>query len=264
MNLNLENRVVLVTGGSKGIGKTIVERFADEGALVSFCARGKHPLNELAKKIRNSGKDCLPIEADTSTNEGIKLIVKKTIDYFGKIDVVIHNAGGTLVRGVFRDISDEDWMDTYIRNVLTLVRLIKSSQEFLENSDQARIISISSTTATEPGSHDPHYSAAKAALLNLVKHLSNSVASKGILVNSISPGPVYTESLTTFLDEISSKSTNLDFKKSYIESMESRIPLGKLGQGIEIADLVLFLASSRSSWITGSNFRIDGGKSRGI
>jgi 3-oxoacyl-[acyl-carrier protein] reductase len=266
MKLDLENRVVLVTGGSRGIGKDIVERLVEEGALVAFCARQSHPLKELATKIIKSGKDCLAIEADVFTPNGIKLIVEKTINHYGKLDVLVHNAGGTLARGSFSDISDEDWMDTYNRNVITLVRLIKTVQDFLEKSNQARVISISSTTAIEPGSHDPHYSAAKAALLNLVKHLSNSLASKGILVNSISPGPVLTDSLTNFIDELSINSSipNLDFKKTHIKIMESRIPLSRLAKGIEIADLVLFLASSRSQWITGSNFRIDGGKTRGI
>lgn len=266
MNLELENRVVLVTGGSRGIGKAIVERLVDEGALVAFCARQSPDLKKLVSKIIKSGKDCLAIEADICTTKGVKLVVEKTIDHYGKLDVLVHNAGGTLARGNFYDISDEDWMDTYNRNVITLVRLIKTVQVYLEESTQARVISISSTTAIEPGSHDPHYSATKAALLNLVKHLSNTLASKGILVNSISPGPVHTESLANFIHELSHKSSkpNLEFKKTYIEMMKSRIPLGRLAKGSEIADLVLFLASSKSGWITGSNFRIDGGKTRGI
>ena len=266
MNLGLENRVVLVTGGSRGIGKEIVERLVDEGASVAFCARQSSALKELESKIIKSGKNCLAIEADIYTTNGVKIIVEKTIEHYGKLDVLVHNAGGTLARGSFCDISDEDWIDTYNRNVITLVRLVKTAQIFLEESNQARIISISSTTAVEPGSHDPHYSAAKAALLNLVKHLSNSLATKGILINSISPGPVLTESLTDFIHELSNKSSEseLDFTKTYIEMMKSRIPLGRLAKGTEIADLVLFLASSKSGWITGSNFRIDGGKTRGI
>lgn len=266
MKLDLENRVVLVTGGSKGIGRAIAEELLEEGASVSICARNLQPLKELSKKANSLKKNYLLLELDIHTKAGAKLFIQKSIEKFGSFDVLAHNAAGASGRGKFLEISEQDWENTFSNNVITLVRLIKLSYKLLSNSDQARIIAIASNTATEPGSHDPHYSASKSALLNLAKHLSNELAPKGIIVNSISPGPVETDSLIKFVEELSKKSTieKQEFKDSYLKMMQSRRPLGRIGLSEEVAALVLFLASSRASWITGSNFRIDGGKNRGF
>lgn len=266
MKLQLENRVVLVTGGSKGIGRAIVEGLLEEGACVSVCARNLQPLEGLPINAKSLRSDTLLLELDVHTKEGAETFVQKSLEKFGRIDVVVHNAGGASGRGKFLDVNEQDWQKTFSNNVITLIRLIKLSYNFLTMSDQARVIAIASTTATEPGSHDPHYSASKAALLNLVKHLSSELAPNRILVNSISPGPVETDSLVKFIEKLGYEDnlSEKEFKNSYLKEMESRIPLGRIGLSEEIAALVLFLASSRSSWVTGSNFRIDGGKNRGF
>lgn len=266
MDLGLLRRVVLVTGASRGIGAATAECLAREGADLAICARGADPLNSLALRLRDSGINCLPIAADVFTDQGARMCVDQTISHYGKLDVVIHNAGGAIGRGLFSELSDEEWMTTYNANVLSLVRLVRHSRKYLSESDQARIICISSTTAGEPGSHDPHYSSSKAALLNLAKHLSNALASEGILVNTVSPGPVRTHAWESFLDQIADGESgpNEEFRRTIESEMASRIPLGCIGESAQVADLVAFLASSRANWITGSVFRIDGGKTKWI
>jgi 3-oxoacyl-[acyl-carrier protein] reductase len=266
MDLGLERRVVLITGASKGIGEATAERLALEGADLAICARGEEPLNALALRLTDSGSNCLPIVADVSTEAGVRTCVDMTIGHFGRLDVVIHNAGGASGRGLLSELSDDDWLATYNTNVMALVRLVRHSQKYLSESNQARIVCISSTTAGEPGSHDPHYSGAKAALLNLAKHLSNTLAADGILVNTVSPGPVRTDAWESFVHGLIDSDVRLaDVDRRAFESeMASRIPLGCIGESWQVADLVAFLSSSRSAWITGSVFRVDGGKARGI
>jgi 3-oxoacyl-[acyl-carrier protein] reductase len=266
MDLGLRQRVVLITGASKGIGEAAAVRLALEGADLAICARGKGALGALALRLTESGSNCLPIIADVSTEEGVRTCVDRTIAHFGRLDVVVHNAGGATGRGLLSELSDDDWLATYNTNVMALVRLVRHARKFLSESDQARIVCVSSTTAAEPGSHDPHYSGAKAALLNLAKHLSNTLASDGILVNTVAPGPVRTHAWERFVDGLADGdgAPADDARRRFEDEMTSRIPLGSIGESRQVADVVAFLASASSAWITGSVFRVDGGKTRGI
>jgi len=266
MDLNLKDRVVLVTGASKGIGKAVVERLVIEGARIAVCARGEVALTSLSAGITDLAGEVLPIVADISTENGVRTCVQETINHFGGLDVLIHNAGGAVGHGLFSEITDVDWLLTFDINVMALVRLTRLSRMYLAQSNQARIVTIASTTASEPGSHDPHYSSAKAALLNLSKHLSNELASDGILVNAVSPGPIRSDGLELFIESLSdgNKLAAGEARLKFETELQSRIPLGSIGECSQVADIVAFLASSRSAWITGSVFRIDGGKSRGI
>jgi 3-oxoacyl-[acyl-carrier protein] reductase len=266
MDLGLRNRVVLVTGASRGIGEAIAERLTSEGAKVVISARGRGPLFDLAGRLAQTGAEVLPVVADTSTESGIRDCVDSTITHFGRLDTVVHNAGGAIGRGAIETLNDDHWLDTYEANVMSLVRLVRYAREHLARSDLARIISIASTTASEPGSHDPHYSSAKAALISLGKHLSNALAPDGILVNTVAPGPIRTNSWERFVDGLADieDPESRDAGKVFESEMASRIPLGRIGESGDVADIVAFLASSRAAWITGSLFRVDGGKSRGV
>ncbi len=266
MNVALDRRVVLVTGASRGIGAEIARRLASEGAFLALCSRNFDSLNEFANQNGLSEDNSLLIAQDLSELAGIDTCAQLVLERFGRIDALVNNVGGATGRGAFLDVSDSDWLKTFETNVLSLVRFAKIFKPYLSLSEYGRIVTISSTTAQEPGQYDPHYSSAKAALNNLSKHLANVFASDGITVNVISPGPIHTEGLIEFLSALDSKDNSGGLKKSekYIDAMKSRIPLGELGSTGDIAGLVSFLLSKDAGWITGSNFRVDGGKNRSI
>jgi len=262
----LAGRVILVTGASRGIGAEIARRLASEGAFLALCSRNLDGLNLFASQNGFTEENSFLIAQDLSESTGIDSCAQLVLERFGRIDALVNNVGGATGRGAFLDVSDSDWLKTFETNVLSLVRLAKAFKPHLSRSEYGRIVTISSTTAQEPGQFDPHYSSAKAAVNNLSKHLASIFASDGITVNVISPGPIHTEGLIEFLTGIDAKSSNDGVKESekFHSNMKSRIPLGNLGSPTDVASLVSFLLSKDASWITGSNFRIDGGKNRGI
>lgn len=266
MNVALDRRVVLVTGASRGIGAEIARRLASEGAFLALCSRNLDSLNQFAFQNGFNEGNSMLIAQDLSELVGIDACAQLILERFGRIDALVNNVGGATGRGAFLDVSDSDWIKTFETNVLSLARFAKIFKPYLSLSEYGRIITISSTTAQEPGQFDPHYSSAKAAVNNLSKHLANIFASDGITVNVISPGPIHTEGLIEFLSELDSKGSAGGVKESdkYTDAMKSRIPLGNLGAPSDIAGLVSFLLSKDAGWITGSNFRVDGGKNRGI
>ncbi|TSA58343.1 MAG: SDR family oxidoreductase [Methylophilaceae bacterium] len=266
MDAALSGKVVLVTGASRGIGAEIARKLSSQGALLALCSRHMDGLDLLASQNGFNEDNSILIAEDLSEETGVTSCTRLVLERFGRIDALVNNVGGATGRGAFLDVPDNEWIKTFETNVLSLVRLAKILKPHLSHSGQGRIVTISSTTAQEPGQFDPHYSSAKAAVTNLSKHLANIFASDGITVNVISPGPILTDGLIEFMSDINLKNIASGDKESekFLSGMKSRIPLGDLGSTADIASLVSFLLSNDAGWITGSNFRIDGGKNRSI
>jgi len=260
------DRVVLVTGSSRGIGAEIARKLLSQGAKIALCSRNLEGLKLFASQNGFTKDNSIVIDEDLSELAGVETCAQMILERFGRIDALVNNVGGATGRGTFSDVSDSDWIKTFETNVLSLVRLAKILKPHLSRSEHGRIVTISSATAQEPGQFDPHYSSSKAAVTNLSKHLANIYAGDGITVNVISPGPIHTEGLAAFMSELDSVSIGEGEKESekFTNTMKSRIPLGDLGSPRDVANLVSFLLSKEAGWITGSNFRIDGGKNRGI
>lgn len=262
MKLELENKVALVTGGSKGIGADIVSLFTREGVKVAFCARASKELSELKKKIEANSGICLPLEVDIFDPIQISECVKKVADSFGGIDILVNNVGGAIRPSGFVELSDSEWMKAYELNFMSVVRFTKACLPYLRKSLLKKIINISSIGAVQPGMFNPHYTATKAAVVNFTKYLSNVLAKEKILVNVVCPGPVHSDSWDKNIEKIA-KELNIDFQEAAekIEIEESaKIPLGIIGDGEQVANLVAFLASPLSTWTTGSCFHLNGGK----
>jgi 3-oxoacyl-[acyl-carrier protein] reductase len=266
MDLGLLNKVVLVTGASKGIGKSIALAFAREGARVAICARDEAPLEKTAIEIRSLGAKVLAVSSDVTDPASVKRAVSETVRKFQGLDVLINNAGGAERFAGFWDLSEEDWRQAYELNVLSIVAFASAAIPHLKRSSAGRIVNIASTSGLQPGKGNPHYSAAKAAAINFSKHLANLLASDGILVNCICPGPVWSDSW-----ERTAARKAKEMKISYEEAArleragdEPAIPLGRLGRPEDIAGLTVFLASVEAGWITGACFRVDGGKIRSM
>ena len=259
MDMNLKNRKVVITGVSEGIGKSLAIAFAKAGAKVAGSARNKERLYAIEREISGAGHFFL--SADFSKLEDIQMFYDKTISAFGGVDILINNVGSIQKLAGFFDLSDEDWQEAFDVNLMSAVRACRLFSAPLKKSIAPRIINITSVAASRPGDVFPHYSAVKAGLCNLTISLARALADDKVLVNSVSPGPVWSKSWDDEAKNIANSSGD-DLQQVVDEirsSSAQTLLLKRMGAPDDVAGLVLFLASDLSSWITASNFTVDGG-----
>lgn len=262
MKPNLTGRVALITGGSKGIGRAIALSLCEEGASVAITARNLTDLEKSARMMVDSGFDVLAIPADATDQCAVDSAIQRIIDCYGRLDILVNNVGGVSKFGGFADLHDDDWRNAFEVNVMSMVHFVRASEAYLRDSPYGRIINISSISAVQPGTFNPHYTITKAATLNLSKFLANYFVKDGVLVNTICPGPVHSASWDSNVNRLSLE-RNLSYETVWeqVEKEESiKVPIGRIGEGEDISGLVAFLASDKASWITGSCFHINGGK----
>lgn len=262
MDLKLNDRVALVTGGSKGIGASIVRQLAAEGVRVAFCARESPALRALEGELRQSDCECLALAVDVFVAGQISECVAAVVRRWGSLDILVNNVGGANRFGGFEELSDEDWMRAYEFNVLSVVRFTRAALPHLRASSLPRVINISSTSGIQPGLYNPHYSASKAAVTNLGKHLAGLLAKEKILVNTVTAGPIHSDSWKENIKNVATiRGISQEAADDAVEREEAaKIPLGEVGEGQHIASVVALLASPLSNWTTGSSFHVNGGK----
>lgn len=267
MNFLLTHRVALVTGGSKGIGKAIAEAFLREGAQVIITARDEKQLLAAADEIKKEWQGMVaPYALDARDSAGIKKTAEDIKEKFGKIDILVNNVGGVERFGGFFDLTDEDWRAAFELNFLSAVFFCRAFFPLLKLSDAGRVVNISSLAAHQPGFFNPHYAAAKAALLNFNKFMSNAFAKDNILVNAICPSTVKGGGWErNIADRASRESLSLKEAARLMEEEENKkSPLGRMVSLEDVAQCALFLASPLNNSVTGSVIDIDGGKRKGI
>lgn len=244
--MDFKDKVVLVTGSSRGIGRSIAVRFAKEGANVIINYKTNQKEAEIIKDIISSyGNKCLCIKADVSNEKAVQMMINTIIKEFGKIDVLVNNAG-IAIDTDFENREIKDWQDTLNTNLLGVFLTSKYVGKYMMKAEDGKIINISSTNGIDTTyTTSVDYDASKAALINLTKNLAIEFAPY-INVNSVAPGWVDTE-------------MNSELPKKFLKNEKDRILLKRFAEPEEIADVVLFLASSKARYIDGETIRVDGG-----
>jgi 3-oxoacyl-[acyl-carrier protein] reductase len=253
MDLELADKVAVVTGSSRGIGRGIATRLVEEGANVVFCARGQEQLDAAVTGAAGGPGRAVSVVADVSTGEGAERVVGAAVEEFGGLDVVVNNVGGSGARTVAE--MDEVDLDAVLdKNLFATLHISRASLPRLQARGGGVIAIVSSVFGREAGG-GPSYNVAKAAEISLAKAMARDLARDHIRVFSVAPGSVR-------FPGGSWDRRMLDDPEATTAFVEREIPWGRFGTVDEIADVVAFLVSPRASWVTGACIPIDGGQSR--
>ncbi|MBI2816048.1 MAG: 3-oxoacyl-[acyl-carrier-protein] reductase [Acidobacteria bacterium] len=245
---NEQNKVAVVTGASRGIGRACAMALAEAGTNVVLASRGMDALKQVADEIRshaNGAVEALPLELDVSSEESIKTAFQKANEHFGKIDILVNNAGITR-DGLMMRMKRQDWDAVINTNLNAAFLCIQQVLSGMVRRRYGRIINIVSVVAQMGNPGQANYAASKAGIIGLTHAIAQEVASRNITCNAIAPG--YIE--TAMTEAISPEAR---------EKLASRIPMGRLGQPTDIAPLVRFLASDEAAYITGQVINVNGG-----
>jgi len=242
---NLENKVAIITGASRGIGKVIAEEIAKAGAKTICVSRSLSDVEKVAKDINEQGFTAMAMACDIINGEQYQKLVKSVNDKFSSVDILVNNAGVTK-DGLIMRMSDDDWDVVINTNLKGAFNGTKAVTRHMMKQRSGRIINISSVVGLTGNAGQANYAASKAGLIGLTKATAKELASRGITANCIAPGYIETDMTNQLPEKI---------KNALIE----QIPLGHIGQAKDIAATVCFLASEDAGYITGQTFTVDGG-----
>jgi 3-oxoacyl-[acyl-carrier protein] reductase len=254
----LEGRVAIVTGGAKGMGRAICERFAQEGAKVTIADISMPEAEETLRLVEAAGSKGLVVKCDVTSGEQVKEMVAATINAFGKLDILVNNAGavvGAHGKPTNLEVLTEDAWDRVVDlNLKGVFLCSKAAVPYMKANGYGKIVNLSSLGAISPPSPHPHYHAAKAGVLGLTYDMAGELGPHNIYVNAIMPGPIR----TPFFDEIVESKTKEE-AEAFFAMIGNMAPLGRMGRPEEIAGAALFFASDLSSYVTGAVLPVTGG-----
>ncbi|NOY76814.1 MAG: SDR family oxidoreductase [Calditrichaeota bacterium] len=257
MNLELENKVAIVGGSSKGLGKAIALRLAEEGASVTICARGEDALLKTQDEIqKKTGQDILAVQADLSKKEEVSVVVEKTLETFSRVDILVTNAGGPPPL-FFMEISDEQW-EAYLQvSLMSAIRLIRLVLPHMVKQNWGRILNLTSVSVKQPIDNLILSNTARLGIVGLARTLANQYAKNNITINNVAPGYVLTDRVRQLFEaKAQQEKRSLE---DVTREITKQIPMGRLGKPEEIGDIFAFLASERAGYITGVTLQVDGG-----
>lgn len=242
----MEDKIAVVTGASRGIGRSIALALADAGAhVVVNYAGNAQAAKEVAEAIEQKGRQAIIYQADVADSEQVATMMEEVLKVFGKIDILVNNAGITRDNLLMR-MKEEEWDQVIATNLKGVYNCIKAVTRPMMKQRSGRIINISSVVGSVGNPGQANYVAAKAGVIGLTKATAKELASRGITVNAVAPGFIETDMTAKLNEEIQA-------------SLLTQIPLQKLGQPNDVAHMVCFLASEKASYVTGQTIHVDGG-----
>ncbi|MBN1214690.1 MAG: SDR family oxidoreductase [Candidatus Lokiarchaeota archaeon] len=266
MNLGLKNKIALILASSKGLGFACARKFYREGANVIINSRSKENLEQAKikiEKLKNTdfNNQIIPIVADLSNERDIENLVQKSTELFGRIDILVHNTGGP-PSGPIISITKKEWEDSINLNLISFIRISELVIPIMQKQKFGRIIALTSVSVKQPLNNMVLSNTTRLGLLGYAKTLANEYAKDNILINLVCPGPNLTDRMKELIEQMAKKSNRSreEIKSSWID----QIPLGRMGKPNEVANLVLFLASNKANYITGTAIQVDGGFTKSI
>lgn len=241
----LQDKVAIITGGSRGIGKAIALRLAAEGAKVVVTATTKAGADKTAEEIRQTGGQAAGFEVNVAEVKQVEALIKGTVEQFGGLHILVNNAGVTRDNLVMR-MSDEDWNAVITTNLTGTFNCIRAASKIMMKQRSGKIINITSVVALMGNKGQANYCAAKAGVIGLTKSVARELASRNVQINAVAPGFVATD-MTAGLPEAAKI------------AMLQAVPLERIGTAEEVAGVVAFLASADADYMTGQVLNIDGG-----
>ena len=258
MDLGLTGRVALVTAASKGMGKASAMGLAAEGARVVMCARTESDLKTAAEEIRAKTKaEVLAVTADVTKKDDVTALVDRAVKTFGHVDILVANAGGP-PRGFFEDMTDEQWQGAFDVSLLSVVRLVRGVLPSMKARRWGRILTIQSVSVKQPIPELLLSNAVRPGVAGMMKTLAGQLGKDGITVNTVCPGKIMTD---RFLG--GQKISGLS-REDYLARAVEDVPVRRIGTPEEFANVIVFLASERASYVTGVAVQVDGGLVRGL
>jgi 3-oxoacyl-[acyl-carrier protein] reductase len=258
VDLGLENKCALVTGGSHGIGRSVAFALAEEGCNVAICARGKDRIKETLEGLRDRGVSCIGVEADVLVSSDIEKAVKTVFTEWGAVHILVNNVGGGGRWGsaIIEETADNVWVDVYNKNAMTAVRFTRLVIPYMRQQRWGRVITISSIYGREGGGR-PWFNMAKSAEISLMKTLAMTpyLVRDGITFNTIAPGSI-------MIPDTGWEKEKLENPEKFNKLMADHFPLERLGTPDEVANVVVFLCSEKASLVNGACIVVDGGESK--
>ncbi|TAA72595.1 SDR family oxidoreductase [Planococcus salinarum] len=258
MDLGLKDKVVAVMASSKGLGKATAMEFAKEGAIVFISSRSEEKLQQTAEDIKKeSGNDQVFYKScDMTSDQDISKFFSFVAEKAGRVDVLINNTGGPKAGG-FDGVTDEDWYQAFDQNLLSYIRASRAVLPYMKEQQFGRIINVSSSSTKEVLDGLILSNTFRAGMVGFAKTLAREVAEDNILVNTVGPGKIATDRVAE-LNQVAADKQNLTVEQ-VVENTEKQIPRGRMGQPEEFAKILVFLASSANSYMTGQSLVVDGG-----
>lgn len=262
MLMGLEGKVALVAGASKGLGRAVARGLAAEGCDLAICARSQEGLNQAEEELRGQyGRRVFRRAVDLAEKGAAQGFAAEAVEHYGRVDILVNNAGGPPAGG-FDDFSEDDWLQSVKLTLLSAQAMTRAVLPGMRQAGWGRIINMTSVSVKQPLPALILSNSIRAAVVGWAKSLADEVAGQGITVNNILPGWIKTERVDQLLEH-RSKESGISVDEA-LAGIVANIPVGRIGRPEEFADLVVFLASDRTGYITGASYLIDGGLHRGL
>jgi 3-oxoacyl-[acyl-carrier protein] reductase len=262
MDLQLTDKVAIVGGASKGLGRACAEVLAQEGVKVVICSRTKADLEKAGQEIRDTaGAEVLVFAGDLDQYETIRALIAATVDRFGRLDILVNNSGGPPLARAY-NATEEQWAVAVQRSLLFFARMSREALPHLKEQRGGRIINILASTVYQPIPNLALSGATRMGVVAFAKSLADEVGRDGILVNNVCPGSILTERM---LSNVTARAKELGITvEEGLAQRAAETAVGRIGEPNELAYLVAFLASGKSSYITGTTILVDGGLVRSV